>query len=112
MWKTCDWVSFLFFKQKTAYEMATGLEFRRVLFRSPGPRDRRSAPRGRRPGGSFRAGRPGWSGRSEERRVGKECRSRWSTYHQKKKLTRGTNVVEQRHFDEASIRNALLSDTA
>src|SRR5256885_4340488 len=22
-----------------------------------------------------------WSGRSEERRVGKECRSRWSPYH-------------------------------
>ena len=26
------------------------------------------------------------SPRSEERRVGKECRSRWSPYHQKKKL--------------------------
>src|SRR6516162_11567062 len=26
--------------------------------------------------------------RSEERRVGKECRSRWSAYHQKKKRTR------------------------
>src|SRR5574341_2131486 len=25
--------------------------------------------------------RTGWSGRSEERRVGKECRSRWSPYH-------------------------------
>src|SRR5207244_5684759 len=25
------------------------------------------------------------SDRSEERRVGKECRSRWSSYHQKKK---------------------------
>ena len=24
---------------------------------------------------------PSWSGRSEERRVGKECRSRWSPYH-------------------------------
>src|SRR5438132_7060162 len=23
----------------------------------------------------------GWTGRSEERRVGKECRSRWSPYH-------------------------------
>ena len=22
-----------------------------------------------------------WNGRSEERRVGKECRSRWSPYH-------------------------------
>src|SRR3712207_7015324 len=26
--------------------------------------------------------------RSEERRVGKECRSRWSPYHSKKKRTR------------------------
>src|SRR5947208_707045 len=26
--------------------------------------------------------------RSEERRVGKECRSRWSTYHEKKKSCR------------------------
>src|SRR6266542_2385789 len=26
--------------------------------------------------------------RSEERRVGKECRSRWSTYHEKNKTTR------------------------
>ena len=25
--------------------------------------------------------RPGFEGRSEERRVGKECRSRWSPYH-------------------------------
>src|SRR5438093_11414409 len=26
--------------------------------------------------------------RSEERRVGKECRSRWSPYHEKKKMRR------------------------
>src|SRR6266511_6051055 len=33
----------------------------------------------------------GWSepGRSEERRVGKECRSRWSPEHQKKKEKKG-----------------------
>src|SRR6266542_6676628 len=30
------------------------------------------------------SGQPGLS-RSEERRVGKECRSRWSPYHEKKK---------------------------
>src|SRR5438876_12215130 len=29
------------------------------------------------------------AGRSEERRVGKECRSRWSPYHEKKKMKRG-----------------------
>src|SRR3712207_9073847 len=28
------------------------------------------------------------AGRSEERRVGKECRSRWSPYHYKKKNTK------------------------
>src|SRR5690554_8191696 len=28
----------------------------------------------------------GFYGRSEERRVGKECRSRWSPYHEKKKV--------------------------
>ena len=28
-----------------------------------------------------RNGSPGPDGRSEERRVGKECRSRWSPYH-------------------------------
>src|SRR5688572_32515810 len=27
-----------------------------------------------------------WRLRSEERRVGKECRSRWSPYHQKQKI--------------------------
>ena len=27
------------------------------------------------------SGRPGYARRSEERRVGKECRSRWSPYH-------------------------------
>src|SRR6266513_3959594 len=31
------------------------------------------------------AGHPRSSLRSEERRVGKECRSRWSPYHEKKK---------------------------
>src|ERR1035441_7443360 len=30
-------------------------------------------------------------GRSEERRVGKECRSRWSPYHLKKKTNKQTN---------------------
>src|SRR5438309_7352692 len=32
------------------------------------------------------------SERSEERRVGKECRSRWSPYHYKKKLWR--NIIK------------------
>src|SRR3712207_7177651 len=90
---------FFFVKQKTAYEILAGLEFRRVLFRSWSnrpvkilgkphaiPMERRSCIL------------PAWSpplrsgcvrpppatpptSRSEERRVGKECRSRWSPYH-------------------------------
>src|SRR5437870_11907036 len=89
---------FFFFKQKTAYEMATRLEFRRVLFRSgdaPGRRlnsgSQRPAWRIAQTGGrstvSPRAARTSKevaevmriivSRRSEERRVGKECRSRW-----------------------------------
>src|SRR4051794_41851539 len=35
--------------------------------------------------------------RSEERRVGKECRSRWSPYHEKKKDKRRTAGDPQRH---------------
>src|SRR5215203_369528 len=31
--------------------------------------------------GSYRIANPGPAARSEERRVGKECRSRWSPYH-------------------------------
>src|SRR6266704_4045392 len=50
--------------------------------------------------------------RSEERRVGKECRSRWSPYHEKKKeelpqrhcafltITRETSRKQQEHVDE------------
>src|SRR6267378_3556752 len=35
--------------------------------------------------------------RSEERRVGKECRSRWSPYHQKKtELAQANAMLEQR----------------
>src|SRR5690554_8096317 len=31
--------------------------------------------------------------RSEERRVGKECKSRWSPYHKKKKVATGNNMI-------------------
>src|SRR5207245_11620308 len=36
-----------------------------------------------------------WNRRSEERRVGKECRSRWSPYHEKKKRRRGIKVERE-----------------
>src|SRR6185295_14332133 len=59
------------------------LEFRRVLFRS---RDRvpRRVPPGD-PGPGRRVRREAAPRRSEERRVGKESRSRWSPEHEKKK---------------------------
>src|SRR5437764_6021453 len=46
------------------------------------PPDRERAPRARSPGRRLR---------SEERRVGKECRSRWSPYHEKKREKEKTN---------------------
>src|SRR6516162_10847725 len=50
----------------------------------PAPHTTRRRTARRRPAGSRPAGRGGSPGaRSEERRVGKECRSRWSPYHQK-----------------------------
>src|SRR5215208_5013732 len=68
-----------FFKQKTAYDMATRLEYRRVLFRSHADVAERRCRRGRDDG--QRGVQPVGEVRSEERRVGKECRSRWSPYH-------------------------------
>src|SRR5262245_65024301 len=95
----CSSLFFFFFKQKTAYEMPKRLEFRRVLFRSNAAV--LAAANGRPPvqGVVSLSGPAQWSGdgvqgakrvtvpalfvaaegRSEERRVGKECRSRWST---------------------------------
>ena len=37
--------------------------------------------------------------RSEERRVGKECRSRWSLYHQKKKKKKKERVNKRRKIN-------------
>src|SRR5690606_39887590 len=107
---------FFFFKQKTAYEIFTWLEFRRVLFRSSGrtapnrsPRDTRCAAPStsstrssppdawRRPRSSCRRTTPARprsprhsARRSEERRVGKERATRWHAdeYRKKKSLER------------------------
>src|SRR5574342_944788 len=46
-----------------------------------------------------------WLGRSEERRVGKECRSRWSPYHEKKKDNRPKTTPRSTHHSEED-RNA------
>src|SRR3954449_13634768 len=85
------------FKQKTAYEVRVLLEFRRVLFRSQaedGIRDESVTGVQTCANSShtlisyavFCLRDESVTGvRSEERRVGKECRSRWSPYHYKKK---------------------------
>src|SRR5438034_11019088 len=51
--------------------------------------------------------------RSEERRVGKECRSRWSTYHEKKKgvgnldaKTRSATVTTESKSDNVTKDDA------
>src|SRR5215204_7299083 len=62
-----------------------------ILSRRPG--------RGSRVCGARSGGRVG-AIRSEERRVGKECRSRWSPYHQKKKRKsvdlRGRRIINKK----------------
>src|SRR6266542_6192563 len=74
------YISFFFFKQKTAYEIATVTGVQTcalpISTRSAARASRRSCWRPRRSGPATR----NWL-RSEERRVGKECRSRWSPYH-------------------------------
>src|SRR5687768_18190013 len=57
-------------------------------FIQPAQRDRRRAPDAQAP---HRFQPPRRISRSEERRVGKECRSRWSAYHYKKK-EKGENL--------------------
>src|SRR5210317_946051 len=77
---------FFFFKQKTAYEISECDWSSDVCSSDLGGQPRR--PRSPAPAGRRRRGSPR---RSEERRVGKECRigcrSRWSPYHSKKKKT-------------------------
>src|SRR6266487_5262683 len=49
--------------------------------------------------------------RSEERRVGKECRSRWSPYHSKKKKRKKKKTTTHQictRDEERSIRTWLL----
>src|SRR5580700_3107345 len=76
-------MSFFFFSSRRRHTRSLrDWSFRRVLFRS----GQASCSGARALGGSeWRVSRlarqPGAASRSEERRVGKECRSRWSPYH-------------------------------
>src|SRR2546430_16201703 len=57
--------------------------------------------------GSARGGSSDAARRSEERRVGKECRSRWSPYHSKKKYA---NECPQSLFDSHFAYRQSLYD--
>src|SRR5215217_8561029 len=48
--------------------------------------------------------------RSEERRVGKECRSRWSPYHLKKKSTYDRDTCAHPRRDRPPTRRIRLKD--
>src|SRR5437588_151613 len=41
--------------------------------------------------------------RSEERRVGKECRSRWSEYHGKKNVSQSLKIIECQQYISVRI---------
>src|SRR5215813_15205196 len=47
--------------------------------------------------------------RSEERRVGKECRSRWSRYHSKKKTTVLRRLPRIGIMHRIAVRDALIT---
>src|SRR6476620_12391284 len=49
--------------------------------------------------------------RSEERRVGKECRSRWSPYHSKKNKRRTDGYLEQGHNINNINLNVVIDRT-
>src|SRR5688572_33108655 len=48
------------------------------------------------------------SDRSEERRVGKECRSRWSPYHEKKNMRLTYKLFESRTGVDSLHNRALI----
>src|SRR5438046_7703496 len=84
--KPCRWYTttefyvFFFFQAEDGIRDWSVTGVRRVLFRS-GDLGQKSAPKKRlHPKDGKEPCR-----RSEERRVGKECRSRWSAHHEKKK---------------------------
>src|SRR6266498_5396750 len=82
-----------FFKQKTAYEIST--DWSSDVCSSDLPRtgdDHGCRPARGRTGPSGLPGRR--PGSSEERRVGKECRSRWSPDHYKKKGALRTDISQ------------------
>src|SRR5437879_12426890 len=77
--------------------------FRSKLFNWRRLRTRRPKLGSTLPVGSVRIKCTAW--RSEERRVGKECRSRWSPYHERKKIEGGGGEQEEiRHLNALERR--------
>src|SRR5215210_8620670 len=69
-------------------------------------------PPQRRPRGGVQAVRRRPRRRSEERRVGKECRSRWSPYHsKKKKKKKPTCAAEVGPRANSTIKNTSTMTT-
>src|SRR5438132_11879848 len=84
---------FFFFFQAEDGIRDWSVTVRRVLFRSDPPQLGRRARDLRGTAAQARGGRH--EGRSEERRVGKECRSRWGPYPEKKIKHRGVETMGQ-----------------
>src|SRR5438876_10850478 len=82
-------MAFFFFKQKTAYEVGLGIPAE-PLFRSYVPHRHVYGEQWIKfmKDGDRKSGSAGKECRSEERRVGKECRSRWSPGHLIKHVAR------------------------
>src|SRR5690554_7814868 len=90
---------FFFFKQKTAYEIGLGIPAE-PLFRSSidimGLQISISSLQTHNVNRCGRSRHLARKLRSEERRVGKECRSRWSAYRYKKKRVRIRVLLEMK----------------
>src|SRR5699024_11595808 len=97
---------FFFFQAEDGIRDRNVTEFRRVLFRSSSAKEKVEASHSEFKEALYNLKkvkstkqeeeieitheyRHAINGRSEERRVGKECRSRWATYHEKKKRVQG-----------------------
>src|SRR5437773_11049659 len=101
----CSIFFFFFFQAEDGIRDRDVTGVRRVLFRSllRHPRARAKALRRDSEARAYSARHLHHRARSEERRVGKECRSRWSPYHEKKK-----NKKQCNKYNSNEKRNTIL----
>src|SRR5262245_65538301 len=108
-------VFFFFFKQKTAYEIGLGIPAE-PLFRSKTLQVGYANHFYRRAHKfeqicRHRLRRQNVGYRSEERRVGKECRSRWSPYHKKKNNKGAVCVsVREKKYDRVDVNEETVGE--